>query len=97
MLNLSAVYRRKSDNFAIRKIENETVLVPLVSNVADMTGLLTLNEVATDLFEAFNGKNSLNIIILQLIELYDVEKNVLEKDVEQFIAQALDKNIIEEV
>lgn len=97
MLNLSAVYRRKSDNFAIRKIENETVLVPLVSNVADMTGLLTLNEVATDLFEAFNGKNSLNIIILQLIELYDVEKNVLEKDVEQFITQALDKNIIEEV
>ena len=97
MLNLNVVYRRKSSNFVIRKIENETVLVPLVSNVADMTGLLTLNEVATDLFEAFDGKNNLNSIITQLTEIYDVEKHILEKDVEEFIAQALKKNIIEEV
>lgn len=97
MLDLNAVFRIKSDNFVIRKIENETILVPLVSNVVDMTGVLTLNEVASSLFEAINGKNSINDIIVQLIEIYDVERNILEYDVEQFIMQAQAKQLIENV
>ncbi len=97
MLDLNAIFRIKSDNFVIRKIENETILVPLVSNVVDMTGVLTLNEVASSLFEAINGENSINDIIAQLIEIYDVERDVLEHDVEQFIMQAQAKQLIEKI
>lgn len=97
MLDLNAIFRIKSDNFVIRKIENETILVPLVSNVVDMTGVLTLNEVASSLFEAINGENSINDIITQLIENYDVERDVLEHDVEQFIMQAQAKQLIEKI
>lgn len=97
MLDLNAVFRIKSDNFVIRKIENETILVPLVSNVVDMTGVLTLNEVASSLFEAINGENSINDIIVQLIDNYNVERDVLEHDVEQFIMQAQAKQLIEKI
>lgn len=73
------------------------VLIPLVNNVADMTSVLTLNEVGSSIFNLIDGKNSINTIILKLIEEYSVEIEVLQADVEQFIAQAQSKNLIEKV
>lgn len=97
MLDRNAIYRVKSDNFVARKIDQETILVPLVSNVADMTGVLTLNEVATSLLDAINGENTINDIMVQLINDYDVEMEELKQDIEHFIDQALLKKIIEKV
>lgn len=97
MLDRNAVFKIKSDSFVSRKVEGETILVPLVSNVADMTGVLTLNEVASSVFEAINGKSTINEILLQLFEEYDVEIGVLEHDVEQFIKTAQLKQLIEQI
>ncbi len=97
MLDLDAVFRQKSNNFVARKFETEMVLIPLVNNVADMTSVLTLNEVGSSIFNLIDGKNSINTIILKLIEEYSVEIEVLQADVEQFIAQAQSKNLIEKV
>jgi coenzyme PQQ biosynthesis protein PqqD len=65
--------------------------------VADMTGVLTLNEVASSVFDAIDGKNTINDILLQLIEAYDVEMEVLEQDVEQFIKAAQTKQLIDKI
>ena len=73
------------------------VLIPLVNNVADMTSVLTLNEVGSSIFNLIDGKNSINTIILKLIEEYSVEVEVLKADIEHFIAQAESKNLIEKV
>jgi hypothetical protein len=97
VLDRNAVFKIKSDNFVSRNVEGETILVPLVSNVADMTGVLTLNEVASSVFDAIDGKNTINDILLQLIEAYDVEMEVLEQDVEQFIKAAQSKQLIDKI
>lgn len=97
MLDLSVIFKIKNDNFVARKIGNETILVPLVSNVADMTNVLTLNDVASSIFEALNGENTINDIIVKLIDEYDVNRDVLELDIEQFINQAEAKQIIAKV
>jgi hypothetical protein len=97
VLDPNAVFQIKSDNFVARKIEQETILVPLVSNVADMTGVLTLNEVASSVFDLMNGKNTIHDILLQLFDEYSVEREVLELDVEQFINQAQARQLIEKV
>lgn len=73
------------------------VLIPLVNNVADMTSVLTLNEVGSSIFNLIDGKNTINTIILKLIEEYSVEAEVLKADIEYFIAQAQSKNLIEKV
>lgn len=73
------------------------VLIPLVNNVADMTSVLTLNEVGSSIFNLIDGKNTINSIILKLIDEYSVEAEVLKADIEYFIAQAQSKNLIEKV
>lgn len=97
MLDLNTVFRQKNNNFVARKFEAEMVLIPLVNNVADMTSVLTLNEVGSSIFNLIDGKNTINSIILKLIDEYSVEAEVLKADIEYFIAQAQSKNLIEKV
>lgn len=97
MLDLNAIFKIKSDTFVARKIENELILIPLVNSVADMTGVLTLNIVATSIFEAINGKATIKDIMKIILEEYDVAKEDLEKDLVYFLNQAQERNIIEKV
>ncbi len=97
MLDRNAIYCIKSDSFVARKLDDELILVPLVGSVADMTGILSLNNVSASIFDAIDGKNSINDIILQLLDEYDVDCEVLENDIEHFFKQAQEKNIIEKI
>lgn len=73
------------------------VIVPLVNSVADMTRVLTLNETGTAIMEALDGQTSLKEVTTKLLDQFDVETTVLQHDLQNFIAEALDKQIIEQI
>jgi virulence-associated protein VagC len=91
------IYIVRDRNVVIRKVGDEMVIVPLVNSVADMTRVLTLNETGTAIIEALNGQNTINQVEEQLLQQFDVERNVLSNDLQVFIDQALDKQIIEKL
>ncbi|HBG86137.1 MAG TPA: PqqD family protein [Marinilabiliaceae bacterium] len=95
--NPEAIYIVRDRNVVIRKVGDEMVIVPLVNSVADMTRVLTLNETGTAIIEALNGQNTINQVEEQLLQQFDVERNVLSNDLQVFIDQALDKQIIEKL
>lgn len=97
MYSIDAIFRVKKDSFVIRKVGDEMVIVPLVDNVADMTQVLTLNETGSVIVEALDGKTSLKTITTKLLELFDVKSSVLQDDLQHFITEALDKQIIEQI
>ncbi len=76
---------------------NEMVLVPLANNVADMTSVLTLNEVGGDILKVLEKPTTGNDVVEQLFLRYDVNKKVLEEDVKAFLAEALEKNVIQQI
>ena len=53
-----------------------------------------LNEVAKDFYLLINGKRSLKEITEILLEMYDVERNILEKDICQLLRDLQWKNLI---
>lgn len=53
-----------------------------------------LNEVAKDFYLLINGKRSLEEITEILLEMYDVERNILEKDICQLLRDLQWKNLI---
>lgn len=95
--NPETIYIVRDRNVVIRKVGDEMVIVPLVNSVADMTRVLTLNETGTAIIEALNGQNTINQVEEQLLQQFDVERNVLSNDLQVFIDQALDKQIIEKL
>ncbi|SKC24015.1 Coenzyme PQQ synthesis protein D (PqqD) [Alkalitalea saponilacus] len=94
---MDAVYRIKSDNFVTRKVGDEMVLVPLVRSVADMTRVITLNETGATILELLDGETTLNMVATKLFEAFDVEMTVLQRDLESFMTEAIEKDIIEDV
>ncbi len=97
MYNTEAIFQVKNNNFVTRKVGDEMVIVPLVNSVADMTRVLTLNETGTAIMEALDGQTSLKEVTTKLLDRFDVESTVLQDDLQNFIAEALDKQIIEQI
>ncbi len=88
-------YKVNKANFVTRQMGNEMVMVPLTDKVADMTSVLTLNEVGADILRLLEKPLTIEELIRELLEIYDVDEPTLIKDVEVFIMEASGKNVIE--
>ena len=86
MDGLDKIYKR-NENFVFRKIEDETILVPLKGNVGDMGSIYNLNEVAAFVWEQLDGKKSLGDIKHRLLEEFEVSAVEAEDDLSEYIAQ----------
>ena len=86
MEGLDRIYN-KNENFVFRKIEDETILVPIKDNVGDMGSIYNLNEVAAFVWEQLDGKKSLRDIKHRLSEEYEVSAEEAEDDLSAYIAQ----------
>lgn len=83
-MNFENITQLKS-KFVSRKVGNEMVLVPLVSNVAQMDTLFNLNETAGFLWENLDENSSVEQLKNQLLENFEVDDATAEKDVKDFL------------
>ena len=83
-MNIENLYKLKS-RFVARKVGNEVVVVPLVNNVAQMERLYTLNETAGFLWENLNETATVESLKTALLEKFDVEDSVAERDIQNFL------------
>jgi len=86
MGNLDRIYK-KNENLVFRKIEDETILVPIKDNVGDMGSIYNLNEMAAFVWEQLDGKKSLQDIKNKLLEEYEVSAKEAEGDLLEYISQ----------
>ncbi|HEY2093389.1 MAG TPA: PqqD family protein [Thermoanaerobaculia bacterium] len=90
------VYRTASD-VVVRRIGDESVVVPVRSHVGDLDSLFTLNEVASRVWELLDGRRSLDAIIETLCEEFDVTAEVAAKDVEDLIRTLEEAHLVQAV
>jgi hypothetical protein len=83
-----------SPSVVTRKTGNEYVLVPVTDNIADMDSVYTLNETGAFIWEQINGKRSVEEIIKEMTEEYDIDNDTATKDVLEFISKMNDYLII---
>lgn len=76
-----------------RKIDNETVLVPLVNEVAEMKVIYTLNEVATFIWEKIDDAESLEEIANAVVDNFEIDNNTALNDVKTFFDELQNKSI----
>ena len=74
-------------NIVARKISGEMVLVPIKHNVGDLASIYNLNEVGCLVWELIDGKVTAGQIIEAIVDEYEVEPLVAEKDVIEFLKQ----------
>ena len=80
---IDRVYK-KNESFVFRKIEAETILVPIKDNVGDMGSIYNLNDVGAFVWEQIDGVKSLQDIKDSLLAEYEVSSREAEDDLFEY-------------
>jgi hypothetical protein len=80
MISLSSIPSH-SPSVVYRRINDEFLLIPLTDNIADMDSLYRLTETGAFIWELIDGVRAISDITAKLVEEFDVELKVAEKDV----------------
>ena len=84
-MDLNQRYKR-DQHFVYRKIENETLLVPIKDNVGDMSCIYNLNEVGAFIWEHLDGENTLSDLLSMVTDEFDVTTEDAEIDLYDYIS-----------
>jgi hypothetical protein len=93
--NPSKVFIRNSDVIS-RKIAGELFLVPVKGKVADMENIFALTAVAEYIWDRLDGRKSLNEILDNVVDRFDVEHEQAESDIREFIMELMGAGLITE-
>ena len=96
MFDLNQRYRR-NENFVYRKIEKETLLVPIKDNVGDMWCIYNLNEVGAFIWEHLDGRKSLQTIKENILDEFDTSPEIALEDLKNFMMQLKDIEAVHQV
>lgn len=92
------VVYKKNEDVVTRDIDGELFLLPLIRTRDEINALFTLNETASRIWGMLDGKASLGQIKKRLVSEYGMEEEALiGKDLENFVKDAKEINIIKKV
>ena len=84
----------KSD-FILREIAGEIVLIPINEMSRKYNGLISMNEVSKTLWNCLQQDTDRDALVEALLQDFDVDKEVAEKDVDAFLKKLSRMGILE--
>ena len=80
-----------NNNYTIKHILDSDILINIKD---DFNGVIKLNKTSKDIIDGINNNLSVDEIINNLKDKYDVDSNELDKDVHKFIDELISKGIL---
>lgn len=59
--------------------------------------LYNINEIGARIFESCNGKNSIDDIAEKLLKIFDIDEKTLHSDIQKYILQLIQLELIREI
>ncbi len=88
------IYYRMIDGFVHRQVAGNDVLISVGDNVANFNGCITLNPVASFLWDALAQPQSVGTLTNLLTEEFDVTQEKAKSDVENFLKMLLHNSMV---
>lgn len=88
---------KTNDNFILRRIGDDCVLIPVKEAAQNFNGMIHLTPSAAFMFEEIDKSNSLNEIVEKVVEEYEVDEETARNDVFGFLHELYIRGIIQEV
>lgn len=83
-MNEKLVLRKNSD-MVTRKIDKETILVPIFKTSVDMNCIYTFNKVASDVWDLIDGKRTLKQIKETILKKFDTTPKELDREMSKLL------------
>jgi len=88
---------KKNENVSTRSIGDELILVPIKGHLAQLQQIFALNSVGTFIWENLDGIKDLEELGIGLISTFDVGAEEAEDDLQTYIQELADRDLILEV
>ncbi|MDO4555829.1 MAG: PqqD family protein [Lachnospiraceae bacterium] len=82
--------------FVLREIAGDYILVPVGDTALHFNGLITVNEVGAFLWEKLQKETTREQLIQNVLDEYEVEEEIVAKDVDDFLNRLSEAEIIQE-
>ncbi len=82
------------ENYMLRKVADCYVVVPIGEAVAEFNGMINLNEVGAFLWRQLETETTFEAVLSAMLEEYDVEEAVAKADLDKFIGELNEANLI---
>jgi hypothetical protein len=79
------VIYEKDESMVFRRIQDETILVPVRSNVGDLDNIYVLNEVGARIWELIDGEKDAAEIVDAILSEYEIAPEEAERDIAGFL------------
>ncbi len=86
----------KNPNFVFRQIAGESLLIPIRKKLNQVNSLYVLNETAAAFWNRLDGQCSINRILNDLTQVFDVSLEQLEQDTSVLVQDLLSIEAIQE-
>lgn len=81
--------------FILREVAGETLVVPVGSMALKFNGIISLDPVGTLIWKALEQEKNREEILAEILENFEVEKQVAEADMDEFLKQLEDNDFME--
>lgn len=83
------------NGFCVRKIVDETIVIPTQEAARCLSGLASLNETGEFLFQLLQSEQTRESLVEALLENYDVDVQTATADVDTFIETSKENHMLE--
>ena len=83
------------ENYMLREIAGNFVVIPVGQNIADYKNMLHLNETGVFLFNLLKNDTTIEALVQSLVDEYEVTKEKANEDVITFVNKLKEADIIE--
>lgn len=80
--------------FVLREIAGDNILVPVGETALDFNGLITLNEVGAFLWNKLQSEITIDELVQEVLDEYEVDEDTARKDILEFIGYLQNADII---
>ncbi len=91
------IHYRRNPDFIYRKIAEETILVPVHKDVAEMDHIFSLNEIGAFVWEQLENPKTLDELVSSILDEFLVSLDDAHSDLEPFIGDMVEIGALEAI
>ena len=86
---------KRNDNYIVRKIAGETLLVPTGAAAREFSGLVTLNELGAFIWAHLNEAQVVQDLAQKIAAEYEVDLATAQADAQEFLDLLAEQHMVE--
>ncbi|MCD7807966.1 MAG: PqqD family protein [Erysipelotrichaceae bacterium] len=83
-----------NDNFILRDIAGDHILVPVGETALKLSGMIAINDVGCLIYNELKNNKTVDEIIISVCNEYDIDEQTAKQDIEEFITVLKDNEIL---